>query len=362
MHNNSHPEYKENQTAAAAGNGSHAVGAPGYLNEGLPLDQRLRLYIDTHAPVDDGRGVMRPFSMADAGREMGYSAGMVSKYLNKNLTGDKSAVEAAITDLLDKAFTRQTETHFTNLFLTSTSQSVEATFERIRKCDDIGLVCGPAGSGKTCGCHMYHESNPTSLFVTATRWKANPVGIESLLFDAVGKRGWSGFEPRMDYFIRKMRNSHRLVIIDNAHRLTRRALELVCDAQDENGFSVGLVGNEEVLETIRRSDQLLSRIGLKKPVFVTAPHANGKGLANRKGSLNFRQTVERMVELHAPDVNGSKEELVALGEIVAAEQGHLRALKKQLTLAKEIKHSSNLNYAESFRAAHTQLVRDYKLD
>lgn len=353
MHTNSHPEYKE----ATAASEQQATAAAQYLNPALPLRERLRLYISTHALVNNA-----PYSQADAGRELGYSTSMVSKYLSGNLTGDLSRFELAIEDLLAQAPNREQQQQWTNLFLTSVSQIVEATFERIRKIDDVGLVCGPAGAGKTCACHLYKQGNPTCIFLTATRWKRDAHGMEHLLFEGVGKAGWDGHTPRMDHVTRKLRDSHRLVIIDNAHRLTTGAIELVCDAQDEAGFSVGLVGNESVLETIRRSDQLLSRIGMKRPVVVSAPNTKGKASRAGTATFSFQQSVKQMIKLHAPDANGQSEEVAALGEIVASKQGHLRALKKQLILAKEIKATGQLNYPDAFRAAHSQLIRDYALD
>lgn len=363
MHSNSHPEYKESQPSSVESSESvkSVVDSVPYNNPALSLRERLRLYIDTHAPVEGGRaGSQDPFSMADAARELGYSASMISKYLGDKLKGvDCSALEDAIADLLAQAPTRDSQVHFKHLFPTAVSQIVEATFERVRRIDDIALICGPAGAGKTCACHLYKQTNPTCLFITATRWMRDASGLQSLLFEAVGKHGWNGHEARMQYAQRKLRDSHRLVIIDNAHRLTTGAIELVCDAQDEAGFSVALVGNESVLETIRRSDQLLSRIGVKKPVFVSAPKVNGRAKGN---ALNLQQSVRKMIEIHAPETNGQSEEVAALGEVVASKQGHLRALKKQLVLTKEIKAATSLDWPDSFRSAHGQLIRDYTLD
>lgn len=346
MHNNSHPEYKETETDSAA---SVAV------EPAMTARERLAAYIKTHPPVDNGDGTFRIFSNADAGRELGYSTSMVSKYLNDKLDGDTSAFESTVEDVLKTAAERRGEEQ--TLFPTHVTQLVRMTLERIRRTNDFGLVCGPAGVGKTSSLVLYQRDNPSSIVLTGTRWKRDAGGMQNLLFAAVETHGYDGFSPRMDYVSKKLRDSNRLVIVDNAHRLTIGALELLFDLHDEAGFGLALVGNEEVLDTIRQSDQLYSRIGTKQPVFVAAQDKKSE----IKGAATFDQTVRRLVEIHAPGSNGSTDDLVDLGLVVAGQKGHFRALKKRLRLARDLS-DAGMKWVPAFKAAHQQLIHDYELD
>lgn len=301
------------------------------------LPTRLAEYIAARSPIDG-----KPFSQADFGREIGYSAGQISRYLNGKFIGNLSKLESVIEDVLKSAATRQAEA--LAIFETNVTLMVNATLERIRRTNDVGLIFGPAGVGKTCGIVLYLKVNLSAILLTATRWNRDAGGIQNLLFSAVETRGYDNRTPRMDFVTRKLKDSNRLLIVDNAQRLTTGALEVLFDLHDATGIGIAFVGNPEVLDSIRKSDQQFSRIGIKKEVQIDKP----------------AKVAEKMVELSG--ANGHADALTDLAEQVVSQKGHLRALKKQLRLGKEIAAETALGAVDSFRAAHGQLVRDYQLD
>lgn len=300
------------------------------------LPDRLRSYITAHPPIDG-----KPFSNADAAREFGYSASMVSKFLSGKLEGDTTRFQNVIEDILKSAAARQQEN--LTLFETNVSRTVNATLERIRSNNSVGVISGPAGVGKTCGIILYLQVYPSAIFITAARWQRDATALAGLLFAAVETSGYDNRTPRMDFVARKLKDSNRLLIVDNAHRLTIGALELLFDFHDQTGVGIALIGNPAVLDNIRKNDQQYSRCAIKKEITLEKP----------------AKVAAEMLRVSFPDAS---DDLRDLSEQVVSNRGHLRALKHQIRLAKQIGEEVSTDAVTAFRSAHTQLIRDYQLD
>jgi hypothetical protein len=167
------------------------------------------------------------------------------------------------------------------------------------------------------------------------------------LFAAVENRAWKrNNESRGEFLTGRFKGSRRLVVVDNAQRLTAGARQWLFDFHDATGCPIALLGNPEILDKIRLSDQQFSRVGLRREI---------------KGG-DARGDAGSMVRLHWPEV-AEDAALLALAVSVVKGRGHLRALKKQLLLARDIFTNGDFAApADAFRAAHTQLIRDYKLE
>jgi DNA transposition AAA+ family ATPase len=58
-----------------------------------------------------------------------------------------------------------------------------------------------------------------------------------------------------------LRGTERLIVVDNANRLHFHSFQWLMDFHDATLVPIAFVGNPEVLDILRRSDQLFSRIG-----------------------------------------------------------------------------------------------------
>jgi len=271
--------------------------------------------------------------------ELGVSGTAVSKYLNGKPEGDVEKLEANIEDVLQAA-ARRLEAGEITLIETSVTRQVNAALETIRKTNDIGLIHGPAGAGKTCALDLYRLGRPLTIIITATRWSGTSTALERALFTAISTRAWTGNTPRMDFLIQRFKWSNRLLCIDNAQRLTISGLQWIFDFHDETGIPIALIGNPEVLNTISANDQQFSRIGLKVDVRV-------KDVAGIASAL-CRKYLKA----------GSDEDISDLAEKIVGNRGHLRALKKHLLLMPEM---GGHNARQAFKQAHTCLVSDVNL-
>jgi DNA transposition AAA+ family ATPase len=119
---------------------------------------------------------------------------------------------------------------------------------------------------------------------------------------------------RGDWIVWRLTGSRRLLIVDNAHKATLAAIRGFFDFYDATGCPVALVGNPELMDLIVNSDQRFSRVGIREDLSIANPE----------------RLVKHMIAKVAPD---SGEALIEACVKVASNQGHYRAVGKQLSLA-----------------------------
>ncbi|MBC8009946.1 MAG: AAA family ATPase [Burkholderiales bacterium] len=299
-----------------------------------PFTEAIRAALDTYR-TEHG------LSLTQLGRELGINSSHVSKYLAGKPEGDVPRLESTIEDVLKNAATRRREKKA--LFETPASRSIHSACELIRKTNDVGLVHGPAGLGKTSGVALYAGENPSAIVLTLSKWSGQADGIQAAVFAALESRGKTPGMRRAEWLVERLRGSNRLLVIDNAHRLTHGALQWLFDFQDATECPIALVGNPEVLAKIRENDQQFSRIGLLRAIKPTEVATLAK------------QMLQRLCPDHAPVLQD-------LATKVAGERGHLRALKKHLLLMPEFFTAAQSDPRKAFLMAHTQVVSDYQLE
>lgn len=301
---------------------------PKQFNE--PLRARLQAYREKEN-----------LSLADLAGEIGSNVSTVSTYLNKKPEGDVAKFEARVEDILLAAAKRDQSEY--RLFPTKVTQIIEGTLEKIRKTNDMGLIFGPAGTGKTCGAKLYQLRHLSSIYIFIPQWLRGPTDLINSIWDASSTAGWDGHTKRSSFLADKFTGTNRLFIVDNAQRLTKDGLNYFFDFHDVTGCPIGFLSNPELQERIADNDTLFSRIGVKK--FVTVGN-------------DLHHIADNML---AQLCNGDAGEIMDLALQVLEKQGHARALYKQVRLAKEIHDKTGSPLRTCFKSAHKQLIRDYTL-
>jgi DNA transposition AAA+ family ATPase len=295
-------------------------------------------------------------SREQLGRQLGFSGTVVSKYLNGKPEGDVVKFEALASDVLKAADQRKSRKVI--LVDTSVSKEVASALETIRKTNDIGLVTGNAGIGKSSGVEKYRFSNPTAIIITCSKWCCNFSDIFRAFWASIETSGWTGKTKKIDYILDRFVDSNRLIIFDNGHRLKPGGLEFVFDFYDATNCPIALVGNPEVVEKLQKNDQQFSRIGFHKHIDRVATKTKSVDGAE----VNLPATIIQQVNPAFADCED-------LAEKVMSQRGHVRSLRKQISLADELagsdafkKHCApdEIN-RKAFKAAHKHLIRNYDL-
>lgn len=282
--------------------------------------------------------------------ELGTSPTAVSKYLNGKPEGDVASLEHLVSDILQNE--NQRRIIATTIFSTYITRALDRIMSVLIRTNDIGVISGRAGLGKTCGIQLYLSNHPSSIGITATEWRSNAASIQSALFNAISHRTYSTNQSRGDFICSKLRGSNRLVIVDNAHRLHRSAMNWLFDFADDTGCPLALVGNPEILDHIHRYDPsglMMSRVGQYRTL-ECQPGRN-------------REIISSLLLQICPEAEGALEELAL---IVSEHAGHFRSVRKQALLTMKIREDNSekekVSWDQAWKSARTQLIRNHDYD
>ena len=276
----------------------------------------------------------------------GCTPTFLSKYLNDNLDREVPNFERQAFDILKSI--RERITFGAEIFETSVVKRMAESFNLIRKTGDVGLITSPAGNGKSSGIAHYHSANPSSIAITLNATTRDANKVEGMVFRAVDHRDWKAQCSRFEYLVARFKGASRLLIVDNAQRLSGSGRNWLFDFADEAACPVCLIGNPETLDRIRTNDQQLSRIGIYRD-YALEPKELPEAASRVAEQFSDPETAEAIADLCA---------------FIAAREGRLRAVRKTVILAQELRHASadlRDNPRKAIRAAHSRLVRDYQL-
>jgi len=311
-------------------------GAPQSPRAKFPFSEQLRAGLEAYRAANN-------LTNGKLALKLDYGVTQISKYINTSADFDVTKLEERVADLLKTAAAKREES--ASLFDSPIARKINSACETIRKTNDVGLVHGPAGVGKTKGIDLYCAANPLAIRVTLSKWNASAAGVEAAIYDLLDSSAKPYGMRRTPWMIERLKHSNRPIVIDNAHRLTSSGRKWLFDYYDETNQPIMLVGNPELLTAIRANDQQFSRIGLLREVSIDPVRADALS--------------RQMLERHCPEHVTA---LLDLATKVASERGHLRALKKHLLLMPEFMDVCGGKVRKAFQMAHTQLVADYTLE
>ncbi len=204
----------------------------------------LRLYFKMM--VED-----RGATVSGIAREIGVSHTYVSRFLagedgsanlREKLTELKARWEAATAE--DQAEKREYRREI-DFFLTSDAKQVLAVCDLCQSEREIGVIVGPAGTGKTTALLKFCESNPDAVYVRGdVSMTAKELLIE--IADRLGiDAGYGSLRSVMRRIVTRLKERPALIIIDEADLLvsfTVRKLELLRTIFDESRCGLVLCG------------------------------------------------------------------------------------------------------------------------
>ncbi|HPQ51515.1 MAG TPA: AAA family ATPase [Alphaproteobacteria bacterium] len=234
----------------------------------------------------------RGYSQERAARSMGVSGGALSAWLTGKYSGDNEKMNQAVQSYLKLETERQQKRKKGIAFVKTAI--AEEIFRVARICHtdlELGVVCGPSGIGKTCAVKEYASRNRDVILIEGDPgYTAKDVFAE--IMKKLGEYPAS-INTMKNMTIARLKDSGRLIIIDEAENLPLRAIDLLRRVHDKAEIGVMFVGLNRLYEGLisRRTvfSYVLSRIGvvsrlnpltvddLKKIINKTLP--NGEELA-----------------------------------------------------------------------------------
>lgn len=200
-------------------------------------------------------------------RALGISPGYISQYLSDTFRGDKAKMDASVKQLLERWQERKQAPRLKVKFImTSVARKV---FETARICHldgEMGVVYGDAGLGKTEAVKEYARRNSDTILIEADAgYTAKDLFSELHQRSGIGD-GRGRLHDLFTDIVKRMENSGRLIIIDEAENLPLRALELIRRVHDKAGVGILFCGMRRLISNLRGKKgefaQIYSRIGI----------------------------------------------------------------------------------------------------
>ena len=262
-------------------------------------------------------------SQKRASVEIGISDAALSQWLKGKYQGDQGAIREKVDRWLESRAKRVELTSsmaaFPKWVETPTAGRILSALTYAQVAGDIAVVYGGAGTGKTAAARHYAGSHPNVWVVTMTASTRNwgPCLARVALACGIRALNWYAWRTEAE-LVERLKDTHGLLVIDEAQHLETRALEGLRGLHDASGIGLSLVGNDLVYARLtggRRTAeyaQLFSRIG--KRVRLTRPTTGDVDALLRAWFVQGRKEREQLIR-------------------IARSPGGLRGLTKTLRLA-----------------------------
>jgi DNA transposition AAA+ family ATPase len=175
---------------------------------------------------------------------------------------------------------------------------------------EIGVCYGAAGLGKTEAVKEYAKRNQDVILIEVDLGHTAKA-LFSELHRVLGMEGFGTVHSMFNDVVEKLKDSGRLIIVDEAEHLPYKALELLRRVYDKAGVGIMLVGMPRLLSNLRgrRGEyaQLYSRVGIaarleglsigdtQMIVDSVIPSANGLSRAFHSASLGNTRTLSKLI-------------------------------------------------------------------
>lgn len=210
-------------------------------------------------------------SQVAVSKEAGLSSSAINQWLSATYKGDNEAVDAKLRLWLE-AYRARTAAgdqlpEAPDYVDTPTASRVMAALGYAQVAGDIAVAYGAAGLGKSTACRRYQSSHPNVWVATMDPACAGVVTSLQEICAALDLAELGGARAMSRAITKRVRDTHGLLVIDEAQHLSVAALDQIRSIHDATGIGIALVGNEGVYARMAggrnaaQLDRLYSRIG-----------------------------------------------------------------------------------------------------
>jgi DNA transposition AAA+ family ATPase len=289
-------------------------------------------------------------SQSIVAKEAGISPTTLNQWLNGKYLGDNEGIDAKLRIWLDADMAPRAAVPSMpvapSFVSTPTSARILGALAYAQMAGDIAVGYGNAGVGKTTTCEHYRDSSPNVWIATMDSSTAGLVTCLQEISEMLGLDTGGGARAMVKRIQKRVRDTHGLLIIDEAQHLGVPALDQIRAIHDNTGIGIALVGNDGVFARMaggrnaQQLDRLYSRVGkrlrlqqsseadivglIKAWGIVDAKcHATLIGIARGAGALRTLTKTLRLASMYAAaegrtvcceDVRAAASELMSGGE------------------------------------------------
>lgn len=217
-----------------------------------------------HAELNDLM-TRKGYSQTQVARAVGKSAAVINQYLQGKYAGDVPSIDELARSFINREAEKEKSQKITARFVpTVTSRKGMEVIRYAHLDGDLNVIFGAAGLGKTMILREYAAQHRDALLIEADPGYTARVVLEELCgLLGISKRG--NMHELSEACIAALRDSGRLLMVDEAENLPYRALETLRRIHDKSGIGMILAGMPRLIINLKGKrgeyQQLYSRVG-----------------------------------------------------------------------------------------------------
>lgn len=186
-------------------------------------------------------------SQKQIAREIAVSPAALSQFLDGIYTGDNAGIADRLQGWLALEAKRNTRKEHSQMSLdVENTKTVLFVCEYAHTKNDITLIFGDAGAGKTTALEYYRDKNAGVIMITANACTSSATSILKMLCNETGRNISGRKDIIMNELVKYFKGTNRLIIIDEADHLTLSALQAIRNLNDMAKVGIVLSGNNKI--------------------------------------------------------------------------------------------------------------------
>ena len=200
-------------------------------------------------------------TQAALAKQAGISGGALSTFMTDSYRGNTENIAKKLLPVLESTAARETaalSVKEPEIIETGAMREMMFGLQYASDRNDVIVIYGAPGIGKTVTLESYIKTNPTALFFTASPNIRSGRDIMEELLDAMGKKTAGRNKFLEKSIISILRGSNRMILIDEAHFLRLDGLETLRRIYDATKCPLVLVGNPKIMEIITEKNRTIT--------------------------------------------------------------------------------------------------------
>jgi DNA transposition AAA+ family ATPase len=219
-------------------------------------------------------------------KEIRVSEAALSQFLSETYNGNNEVLCKKVKAFIQKIEKNGLPPTAPGFIVTSIVKEIWYAVKYAHMNHDIALIYGDAGRGKSIALREYAVKHAGVIYRGGCN-NTNTKAILEEIWKAIGKRNPESERYMKEGIIDELRDSGRLIIIDEANQLNHKALEAIRALHDKGNMGIVLAGNSIIYERINsRNDtlyaQVICRIGIRKHIFGKIAKSDIESLFEQK--------------------------------------------------------------------------------
>ncbi|MEG9490727.1 AAA family ATPase [Mannheimia indoligenes] len=191
---------------------------------------------------------------------LGVSVATVSLYLKGEYNGNVAEMDRKVSELIERDKAKVVEAKYNPVFVATHTAKRGMDVMRFAHIEgEINVIYGSAGLGKTQMMKEYARRHSSAMLIEVDP-SCTPKVLLRKIAEVVGANARGVNNELLDSIVSKLKDSERLLMIDEAELLSTRSLEFIRRIHDLTGVGVVLAGMPRLLINLKGKNNELAQL------------------------------------------------------------------------------------------------------